>query len=86
MKMSYKVNTNLCMALFFFLLVTSTHASRPAPASSLHISNNSQNKIFEEESVNMEESSCEGIAEEDCLMRRTLAAHTDYIYTDKHKP
>lgn len=26
---------------------------------------------------------CEGVGEEECLMRRTLAAHTDYIYTQK---
>lgn len=27
---------------------------------------------------------CEGIGEDECLMRRTLTAHTDYIYTQKH--
>lgn len=32
------------------------------------------------------EESCGGIAEEECLMRRTLAAHLDYIYTQNHKP
>ncbi|KAL2322866.1 hypothetical protein Fmac_027245 [Flemingia macrophylla] len=30
--------------------------------------------------------SCEGVGEEECLMRRTLAAHVDYIYTQKHNP
>jgi hypothetical protein len=34
----------------------------------------------------MEEESCEGVGEEECLQRRTLAAHLDYIYTQKHKP
>lgn len=29
---------------------------------------------------------CDGEGEEDCLNRRTLAAHLDYIYTQKHKP
>ncbi|XAR51391.1 hypothetical protein NMG60_11006005 [Bertholletia excelsa] len=28
--------------------------------------------------------SCQGVGDEECLMRRTLAAHTDYIYTQKH--
>ncbi|KAF8020658.1 hypothetical protein BT93_G1173 [Corymbia citriodora subsp. variegata] len=28
--------------------------------------------------------SCKGIGEEECLVRRTLAAHIDYIYTQKH--
>lgn len=30
------------------------------------------------------EVSCEGLEEQECLMRRTLAAHVDYIYTQKH--
>ncbi|KAI4330234.1 hypothetical protein MLD38_028534 [Melastoma candidum] len=35
-----------------------------------------------------DEKVCEGITEEDCMIRRTLAAHVDYIYTQsqKHKP
>lgn len=32
------------------------------------------------------EESCEGLSEEECLMRRTLLAHTDYIYTQKQNP
>ncbi|KAJ6848825.1 phytosulfokines isoform X1 [Iris pallida] len=30
---------------------------------------------------------CEGVSEKECLTRRTLVAHTDYIYTqrDHHK-
>jgi hypothetical protein len=34
----------------------------------------------------MEEENCEGVGKEECLERRTLAAHLDYIYTQKHKP
>ncbi|KAF7849166.1 hypothetical protein BT93_L1171 [Corymbia citriodora subsp. variegata] len=30
--------------------------------------------------------SCKGVGEEECLVRRTLAAHLDYIYTQKHHP
>ncbi|XP_019094440.1 PREDICTED: phytosulfokines 5-like [Camelina sativa] len=30
---------------------------------------------------------CEGVGEEECvLIRRTLVAHTDYIYTQNHSP
>ncbi|KAG6502523.1 hypothetical protein ZIOFF_034807 [Zingiber officinale] len=29
---------------------------------------------------------CAGEGEEECLMRRTLAAHTDYIYTQNKQP
>ncbi|KAH9297359.1 hypothetical protein KI387_029041 [Taxus chinensis] len=32
-----------------------------------------------------EELSCDNIDEDECLNRRTLAAHTDYIYTQHHK-
>ncbi|KAE8649026.1 hypothetical protein Csa_015146 [Cucumis sativus] len=34
----------------------------------------------------LEEESCDEIGEEYCLMRKTLAAHVDYIYTDTQKP
>lgn len=36
--------------------------------------------------INNVEESCKGIGEEECLMRRTLAAHLDYIYTQKENP
>ncbi|KAJ4838947.1 hypothetical protein Tsubulata_037316 [Turnera subulata] len=32
------------------------------------------------------EVNCEGLGEEECLIRRTLAAHVDYIYTCGKKP
>lgn len=39
----------------------------------------------EAEKVEIDEN-CEGVGKEECLMRRTLAAHVDYIYTQNHKP
>lgn len=43
--------------------------------------------VDEAEKVDLEvEENCVGIGEEECLMRRTLAAHTDYIYTQKQSP
>jgi hypothetical protein len=39
----------------------------------------------EAETVEVEKS-CEGVGEDECLTRRTLAAQIDYIYTQKHKP
>jgi len=39
-----------------------------------------------EQSIEAVEDSCQGVGEEECLMRRTLAAHVDYIYTQNHKP
>ncbi|KAK1433158.1 hypothetical protein QVD17_10064 [Tagetes erecta] len=32
------------------------------------------------------EDSCEGIGNDECLERRTLVAHLDYIYTNDKKP
>ncbi|KAK1410332.1 hypothetical protein QVD17_36867 [Tagetes erecta] len=32
------------------------------------------------------EERCEGIDEDECLMRRTLVAHIDYIYTQNKNP
>ncbi|KAF5743972.1 hypothetical protein HS088_TW08G00560 [Tripterygium wilfordii] len=84
---SIKVST-LCMValLLFFFTITST-AGRPEPefADITPMKTQQHEKNIDVEKVDIEES-CEGIGEEDCLMRRTLAAHIDYIYTQKHKP
>ncbi|XP_071723405.1 phytosulfokines 3-like [Rutidosis leptorrhynchoides] len=72
----------------FFILAllfcsTLTYAARPEPpqpkaqqveAGESHQSEKAMDEI------------CEGVGEEECLMRRTLVAHTDYIYTQEHKP
>lgn len=42
-------------------------------------------QVVETEQADIEQS-CEGVGEDECLMRRTLAAHIDYIYTQKAKP
>ncbi|KAA8545749.1 hypothetical protein F0562_020800 [Nyssa sinensis] len=73
-----KVNATLCLiALLLFFTLTSS--ARPAPA----VDDPSPFKT--PHAVEAEES-CEGLGEEECLMRRTLAAHVDYIYTQKQKP
>ncbi|PIN21101.1 hypothetical protein CDL12_06202 [Handroanthus impetiginosus] len=38
----------------------------------------------EVEDMGVEEASCEGVGNEEYLMRRTLTAHIDYIYTQDH--
>ncbi|CAL5209809.1 unnamed protein product [Lathyrus oleraceus] len=83
--MSSKVGSPLCLIVFFFLFLTFTYATKPGHVSSPIISTNTQNEVLEDEKVDIEEN-CEGINEDDCLMRRTLAAHTDYIYTQKQNP
>ncbi|KAK7321628.1 hypothetical protein VNO77_32454 [Canavalia gladiata] len=67
----------LALLLSFNLI----YASRPNPefngVSSLHEDAAAKAEVDDE--------NCEDGTEE-CLMRRTLAAHVDYIYTQKHKP
>ncbi|GFP78880.1 phytosulfokines 3 [Phtheirospermum japonicum] len=45
-------------------------------------------KVVAEHQVKTEEAhveeSCQGIGDEECLMRRDLVAHLDYIYTQRH--
>ncbi|KAK8656393.1 hypothetical protein V6N13_098346 [Hibiscus sabdariffa] len=82
------------MFLLFFIL-HSPAAARPEPASTLEYSDTPFKTQHPDDfgeandaKVQELEDSCEGIVEEDeeCLMRRTLAAHLDYIYTQKTKP
>ncbi|KAG7034274.1 Phytosulfokine, partial [Cucurbita argyrosperma subsp. argyrosperma] len=59
------------------------HAARPAPVfASLPTQGLDENLT---DSENMDEK-CSGVSEEECLMRRTLVAHLDYVYTQKHTP
>ncbi|XVE55724.1 hypothetical protein DITRI_Ditri03aG0181200 [Diplodiscus trichospermus] len=55
-------------------------AARPEPALPL-----TQHEGVETEKINIGEN-CEGIGKDECLTRRTLAAHVDYIYTGDDKP
>ncbi|KAE8704847.1 Phytosulfokines 3 [Hibiscus syriacus] len=77
------------VATFFILTLllvsTVSFAARFGPA----LPNQSQAEglaVETEQSSDAVEDSCDGVGEEECLMRRTLAAHVDYIYTQKHKP
>ncbi|KAL2348293.1 hypothetical protein Fmac_002293 [Flemingia macrophylla] len=72
---------NKITALFFlalFLCCMITHSSRHEPAF--------QKEPLESRQLEDVEESCEGMQEDECLTRRTLAAHTDYIYTQKQNP
>lgn len=80
-----KLVTLFTLALLLSLSLTS--ASRPnfvfTGVSSLHediVSSKASS------TVDLENENCEGVeGEQECLTRRTLAAHLDYIYT-QHKP
>ncbi|KAF8410253.1 hypothetical protein HHK36_002778 [Tetracentron sinense] len=78
-----KVTALFTIALLLFF--TLSYAARPDPAFPNDSSMKTQLGEVEVENVEVD-GSCEGLGEEECLMRRTLAAHTDYIYTQKENP
>ncbi|XP_059630615.1 phytosulfokines 3-like [Cornus florida] len=73
-----KLNTLFMVALLLFF--TLTCAARPEPSLAT-----TQIGVDGAENIEADEA-CEGMEKEECLMRRTLVAHTDYIYTQEHKP
>ncbi|GMI86514.1 phytosulfokine 4 precursor [Hibiscus trionum] len=78
------------VATFFLLtllLSTLSFAARTVPTFPNESLAKTQAKPQPQVAVEVEdEDRCEGIAEDECLMRRTLAAHLDYIYTQKQNP
>ncbi|KAK8673076.1 hypothetical protein V6N13_111432 [Hibiscus sabdariffa] len=73
--------------LTLLLVSTLSFAARTGPAFSPAKTQLQVTVETEQSSEAVEvEDNCEGIAEDECLMRRTLAAHVDYIYTQKQKP
>ncbi|XP_059643219.1 phytosulfokines 3-like [Cornus florida] len=67
------------------LSFTLSYSARPEPVFHSDTLVNAQHEI-EAQQVEVVDESCDGVGEEECLTRRTLAAHTDYIYTQKQKP
>ncbi|KAG7966451.1 hypothetical protein I3843_08G052200 [Carya illinoinensis] len=86
---SYKLSTLFTIALLLSLALTSYAAVLPEPAPARGDSP-ATTRHGDVEARNLEvEESCElggAKGKEECLMRRTLAAHLDYIYTQKKKP
>ncbi|KAB1203970.1 Phytosulfokines 3 [Morella rubra] len=78
-----KLSTLLVFALLLSLALT--YAARPEPTLAEEALVRTQDGVVKAENAKVEES-CEELLEgkEECLMRRTLAAHIDYIYTQKH--
>ncbi|KAI0501465.1 hypothetical protein KFK09_016410 [Dendrobium nobile] len=64
--------------IFFALILSASlsYAARPNPAEK-------NTYVVADVGEPEEEVSCEGVGKEECLMRRTLAAHIDYIYTQE---
>ncbi|ESQ45556.1 hypothetical protein EUTSA_v10010875mg [Eutrema salsugineum] len=76
-----KITTIIIMALL--LCSTLTYAARLTPT--MTTASSREDTVKEIEGDKVEEESCKGLGEEECLTRRTLVAHTDYIYTQNHK-
>uniref|UniRef100_A0A0C9S4Q4 Phytosulfokine n=1 Tax=Wollemia nobilis TaxID=56998 RepID=A0A0C9S4Q4_9CONI len=88
----------LCAIL---LLLSTALASRPLQTGSAQTSSNPEERLHKsvqqklQDGVKAEELEqskeveldleCKNLEEEECLNRRTLAAHTDYIYTQHHR-
>uniref|UniRef100_A0A0E0CXJ7 Phytosulfokine n=1 Tax=Oryza meridionalis TaxID=40149 RepID=A0A0E0CXJ7_9ORYZ len=95
MASSSKLSALFLTAILLCLICTRSQAARPEPGSSDHKSQGVvASSIAHQKSVGSsgigvemhqgepEAVECKGgEAEEECLMRRTLVAHTDYIYT-----
>ncbi|TQD74061.1 hypothetical protein C1H46_040402 [Malus baccata] len=79
--------TSLCVVVLLLFLSLSGMAARPLPSSSDVSAVKVQHELEDVDvEKSMVEESCEGVGEDECLTRRTLAAHIDYIYTQKHSP
>ncbi|KAK4757445.1 hypothetical protein SAY87_018746 [Trapa incisa] len=84
--MSRKVITLFMVSLIFFSTIITRLEARPGPGPALH-DLPSQNEVDNEEEMVMEEEDlCKGVGEDECLMRRTLVARIDYLYTQKQTP
>ncbi|XP_018491206.1 phytosulfokines 5-like [Raphanus sativus] len=71
----------------FFFIASLLLCSTLTYASARPISTSVDAEEISVEKLEQEEVNCEGVGEEECvLIRRTLVAHTDYIYTQNHNP
>ncbi|PWA80772.1 phytosulfokine [Artemisia annua] len=71
--------TTLFIILSLLILSSTLSSSaRPAPITTAATKTPTEGDEVEE--------GCDGIGEQECLMRRTLVAHLDYIYTQKKNP
>ncbi|XP_074576230.1 phytosulfokines 3-like [Curcuma longa] len=75
---------NIMFLLVALLFVSLVHAGRSGPID--HHPKEDNFKGLEKEVMEEKVEGCgNGEEEDECLMRRTLVAHTDYIYTqEKH--
>uniref|UniRef100_A0A7N1A6K3 Phytosulfokine n=1 Tax=Kalanchoe fedtschenkoi TaxID=63787 RepID=A0A7N1A6K3_KALFE len=76
-----KLATSMIILAFLLFSLIPQHASaRPLQGTLPH----KEVHQGDEKAVDAAEDGCDGISEYECLMRRSLAAHLDYIYTQKN--
>ncbi|KAH7665022.1 Phytosulfokine protein [Dioscorea alata] len=76
-----KHTTVLLLSLLLIVSLITQSSARPVPSDP-----KTTKEVVEEANPEAVEESCEGVGDEECLMRRTLSAHIDYIYTQGKKP
>ncbi|KAJ9537975.1 hypothetical protein OSB04_030708 [Centaurea solstitialis] len=77
--------TTFCMIAIVLLSMLSCTVARPLPA--FNDVTPVETHLTEEEVAKVKaQERCSGPGEEECLARSTLAAHIDYIYTQKKRP
>ncbi|KAF9678001.1 hypothetical protein SADUNF_Sadunf08G0166500 [Salix dunnii] len=87
--MAYRIST-VCITAHLLSSFPLTYAARPEPTFADVTPVETLHEVYhmimaEAESADVEKS-CEGVGEDECLVRRTLTAQNDHIYTQKHKP
>ncbi|MBA0648090.1 hypothetical protein Gotur_006842 [Gossypium turneri] len=73
---------------FFFLilalLLLSTAQNRPLSTTNRQQADDPQMPFSSPESSFTDDDECKGLNGEECLIKRSLIAHTDYIYTQRN--
>ncbi|KAG5528338.1 hypothetical protein RHGRI_029118 [Rhododendron griersonianum] len=81
-----KFTTLLILALLLCSTLSCTARPEPLPLEGTLVKTQQRGDHETHEHGEVGDESCVGVGEEECLMRRTLAAHVDYIYTQKQNP
>ncbi|KAF3963990.1 hypothetical protein ACB098_02G148800 [Castanea mollissima] len=83
-----KIFATLFMLSLVLCSTTLTYAARPEPKSDVDETTSQHQVVGARNSLEALIESCHmhGLSEDECLERRTLSAHLDYIYTQKEKP
>ncbi|PIN07629.1 hypothetical protein CDL12_19797 [Handroanthus impetiginosus] len=75
----------LCITTLLLLLVFSDVLARPGPAFHDVTPMETLRRDNEVQKVGTDGDGCIGLGEDECMMRRTVEARLDYIYTQKQK-